>query len=534
LDEPARGRWLNVVALERGCHLAPLRPGRKEVAMTATLWEQRAVSAARRPACWLAVAAMLLALQVKWWWQPCPDALSYLSIARHMAHGELQLLGSPHVRMAPGYPLLIAPAFLLSDRPFLIIAIIHFALALAFMAAVYVWFRRVAGSAAAPLTALVMCCACLWQYYRYAVSELAFMAALMWAAYALDRLLRAATRRQVAVWAAASVGLTVMAAFTRQVGVLLLCGFAAALLVRALRGEIAWRRAVGLAALVGAPVSAAVLALVGWDHAMAQRAGDGAKSYAQYLAADHMTPLQQVVEGIRLRTSESRLVIPGMYKAYARTGQWLNPLTPFYLVVSTALAWAWWKKARELGDLLLYTLPAYVALYVVWPFDQGGRYMLPMLPVLVLCLWALLERLPQWRFTALLALVAAHAAASLVYWARDLQFAQYHRHWPEVARLAEPLRCGPNTVGWCDPDDLPQLKGYKLMLAYEINRPLTEVAAHQPMGPRVRWLVAPWPPPEVEGFVPRTAAGALALLERANGPVAALADDGGPREASRH
>src|SRR5262245_60560475 len=185
----------------------------------AATWEQRACAAAQRPAWWFAVLAVLLALQIKWWWQPCPDAVTYLSIARHMAHGELQLFGSPHVRMAPGYPLLVAPAFLISDHPFLLIALIHFVLAAALTVAVYLWFRRLAGSAAVPLTALVMVSACLWQMYRYAISELAFMTALMWAAYALDRLIRATSWRQTASWAALSCLLTLLTAYTRQVGV---------------------------------------------------------------------------------------------------------------------------------------------------------------------------------------------------------------------------------------------------------------------------------------------------------------------------
>jgi hypothetical protein len=481
--------------------------------MAATPWEQRAYDAAQRPVWWFAILALLLALQIKWWWQPCPDAVTYLSIARHMAHGELQLFGSPHVRMAPGYPLLIAPAFLISERPFLLIATIHFILAVALMAAVYLWFRRLAGPAAAPLTALVMASACLWQMYRYAISELAFMTALMWAAYALERLIRAATWRQVAGWAAVACFLTLITAYTRQVGVLLLCGFAVALLVRAAQRQITWGRAVALIALVGAPVSAAVLALVVWDHARAASLGGAAKSYAQYMAADDMTPVQQVVEGLRLRISEcGRLLIPGMYKTYGRAGKWLNPNVLLYMTLTAGLAWAWWKKARESRDLLLYMLPAYVGLYIVWPFDQGGRYMLPVLPVLVLCLWGLLERLPQRRFSLLLALIVAHAAVSLGFWAYDLRFARRHGDWPEVVKLSEPLRAQPSAAAWCDREDRSEY--LKLMLAYEINRPLTDVSADAAIEPGVRWLVVTSHQADVPGFAPRAVAGTLTLLER--------------------
>ncbi|MBI1899573.1 MAG: hypothetical protein HYS13_00485 [Planctomycetia bacterium] len=68
---------------------------------------------------WFAVVALLLAVQVKWWWEPGPDAASYLSIARNMAEGRLQRFESAHVRYAPAYAALLAPTFLVSDEPFL-------------------------------------------------------------------------------------------------------------------------------------------------------------------------------------------------------------------------------------------------------------------------------------------------------------------------------------------------------------------------------------------------------------------------------
>lgn len=480
-------------------------------------WEERAYAAAQRPGLWFALLALLLALQVKWWWQPCPDAVSYLSIARHLAHGELQRCDSPHVVMAPGYPLLVAPAFLISDRPFLIIAVVHFVLAMLLMAAVYLWFRRWGCPAAAPLAALVLSSACFCQHYRNTISELAFTTALMWAAYALERLIRAATWRQTALWGAAALCLSVLAASTRLVGVFLLVGFAATLLVCTIRRQIPWGRAAGLMALIGVPVGAAVLSLVVWDHAMAARAGEGAKSYAQHMAAEGMTPVEQVVEGTRLRISEcGRLLLPGMYKAYARPGQWLNPVIPLYIALAGGLAWAWWKRIRDGGDLLLFMLPAYLGLYVIWPFDQGGRYLLPVLPILAFCLWGLLERLPQRRFVVLLALVMAHAGVSLGYWARDLRFARCYDQWDEVASLGERVRAEPSAVAWYDPEDRRQLEGLRLMLAYEVNRPLVNSADESAIGPDVRWLVVPSDCTGVAGFAARAAAGQLMLLERAD------------------
>jgi hypothetical protein len=187
-----------------------------------------------------------------------------------------------------------------------------------------------------------------------------------------------------------------------------------------------------------------------------------------------------------------------------------------YIALAGGLAWAWWKKAREGGDLLLFMLPAYLGLYVIWPFDQGGRYLLPVLPILALCLWGLLERLPNRRFVVLVALVMAHAAVSLGYWARDLRFARCHDQWDEVASLGERVRAEPSAVAWYDPEDRGQLEGLRLMLAYEVNRPLVNGAAESAIGPEVRWLVVPSDCPGVAGFAARAAAGPLTLLERAD------------------
>ena len=72
--------------------------------------EKQLGAANQRPWIRLAVIALFMAVQIKSWWEPGCDASSYLSIARNMADGQLQRLDSAHLRWAPGYPVLIAPA----------------------------------------------------------------------------------------------------------------------------------------------------------------------------------------------------------------------------------------------------------------------------------------------------------------------------------------------------------------------------------------------------------------------------------------
>ena len=90
-----------------------------------------------------ALLALVFAIQVGPLWYPTPDAISYLSIARSIAldhvaanHGGSQLYYSI------GYPLLISPVFLLDERPFLFLSLVHFLWAIVLILSVYCWARR--------------------------------------------------------------------------------------------------------------------------------------------------------------------------------------------------------------------------------------------------------------------------------------------------------------------------------------------------------------------------------------------------------
>ena len=75
---------------------------------------------------WLLALVGLFALQVSPLWYTTPDSVRYLSIARHIAAGSgIADLDNAAPCFPPGYPLLIAPAFLASARPFLAIAAIQ-------------------------------------------------------------------------------------------------------------------------------------------------------------------------------------------------------------------------------------------------------------------------------------------------------------------------------------------------------------------------------------------------------------------------
>ena len=91
----------------------------------------------------LGIAVAWLAVNVSPRWYPTPDSSGYLSVARELADtGRLRNLDAPHIYYPVGYPVLLAPAFLVDDEPFLLVSLTHFALALGLLALVYRWVRE--------------------------------------------------------------------------------------------------------------------------------------------------------------------------------------------------------------------------------------------------------------------------------------------------------------------------------------------------------------------------------------------------------
>ncbi|MGH7194242.1 MAG: hypothetical protein ACREJM_12045, partial [Candidatus Saccharimonadales bacterium] len=132
---------------------------------------------------WLVLIALagLTAVQISPWWYASDDSHSYLSIARSIARGTGPTnLGSRHLWFSPGYPVLISPAFLLADRPFLAISICQWLLLVGFMIGVYRWCRGVVGEAAVWIASLAVINHAVWIHYRRPLSEIAFMCFLVW------------------------------------------------------------------------------------------------------------------------------------------------------------------------------------------------------------------------------------------------------------------------------------------------------------------------------------------------------------------
>lgn len=413
------------------------------------------------------------------------DAMSYLSVARNLArHGAFINRGSPHVHFALGYPVIISPAYLFA-HPFVVIQTMHLALSVLLLAGIYRWFRLCTGPGAALVAALVMVNVAVWDSYRQPWSENAFMPLEMWAAVLLGMAARTRSHRQLWAAMAGAVVLVMATVAVRQIGVFLAAGFAAAMLVQKLRGQISWRRALVCTLIVGMAAIAVFLALKIYDDRTA--VGSGTVSYAQLTRENLDSPDSGVIEGLRRQTGDiGRLLTPGLWKTYARQGEWWNINTILFLLVCIPIALGWWRLARATADPLALTFPFYFVFCVCFPFDNGTRYTLPMLPVLAAAIWyacqALKGRAGKEIF---LVLVVLHLSVTLGFWLNNSAIERrWAGEWPALTRAVTMI---PIDQGAVAERGLPYEQWVSLM--YLSDRQIDYLAKGEAAGANTRWLL---------------------------------------------
>jgi hypothetical protein len=417
------------------------------------------------------VLAVVLLVQVSPHWIPIADGPGYLSIARSLATGHgFTRLGSPHLFFAPGYPLVISPLFLASARPFLALALVHWALLMIFVAGSYVWARRNAPERAVAVALLTAVNVSVLYYFRRTASEALFMPWLVGSAILLDRLLHDRAERRCAGRLVAALAAVAGLCAIRQAGLALAVGFVWAAFLRVRAGRLPRQRALLYAAVIGLGSLLATVALALHDRAAA--ASSGGASYLDYTPLASSAGIAGIGDGLRLRIQEiGRILVPGAFRV---EGGWLNPCMLVYLPVAGATAYGWFLAARRRADPWIWAVPAYVGLYVVWPFEQGTRFLTPLVPVLWLSLLEL-ARVPPCpaRFPrAIVVMVLLGAATAAVYLAKDHGRAlRTARAWPTVEAIAAAIPAAVPVYATGIPGDL------RPMLELALDRPVRAVAS---------------------------------------------------------
>jgi hypothetical protein len=437
---------------------------------------------------WLATYAFLLLIQISSWWYPTPDSVSYLSIARSLANGRgLTNLGYRHIAYPPGYPLLMSLAFIQKSPPFLTISIMNWIMAVLFMFGLYRWTCRLASEAAPLLTGLTMVNVTFWIYYRRTLTELAFMTVMIWTVDALDRALEEHSASRRALFTSIGCLLAIYLSMIREVGVLVVAAFAAALCMCVYQRRLKPREAFAMIVGVTAPAAAAVIAFIIYDLSTYQGPSSFVATHLSGFLNPRMPLKELVPEGVRLQISAiGRILIPGMFKAYAHS--WLSVDTAIYLSATVVIAIGWVRLLRKHIEVLAYTLPLYLGLYSVWGFDADTRYVLPMLPILVVALWYWLEPFRGVRLTILTVLLVANLGVAIGFWRaiEEPRSRECNEQWPEVTKMARAIESDPGPVAAAN--KVPEC--VRLMLSFTLDRPVADLSIDGSAVETSKWLLA--------------------------------------------
>jgi hypothetical protein len=232
------------------------------------------------------------------------------------------------------------------------------------------------------------------------------------------------------------------------------------------------------------------------------------ETIAEDESAAHSRPVR-FLQGMAYRINDiGCLCIPGLWKSSIEPWQLPGPSMLAFLGLSGVLVVGWWKIVHRRLDVLALTLPAYFLLYSHWVCDQpGGRFMLPMLPILVACGWCGMASLVRQRATVVFGLlIAVHFAQASGYWLLvDAPRAyENHRNWSLIDRLAGQIRERQGEVALATSVDQAC---HGLWLELDWSYPLRNLEMQ--FGPRVVWIVEPAGSQPRKGF----------RIQRVDGPV---------------
>ena len=334
-------------------------------------------------------AALLLWLACFVPWQPMDvhgDAASYLGVARSLSDGAgfVEADGRRLVR-EPLAAVALTPAWLGVGWAW--VPLLHLVLAAATVRLAVAWCRGPGRRRDAVWIGLWTATNPVFLHYLgRPLSEPLFAALLTGAAVAAQRP-GGVGRIAAAALAAGAVG-------TRLAGLALTAGVMAA----------AARTRTPQSAATATVVTAACAATAAWVFWLQGTAGltpaDLSPAGTGRLMTDAAGPADHLWFSLHARiVGLGQATVPGLVSATVDASDWYDPNVPIFAAGAGLVFWGWFRLARSprratACDPWLLSLPAYLLIYLVWPFHQNGREWAPVAPVLGLCLLAGLSTLP--------------------------------------------------------------------------------------------------------------------------------------------
>jgi hypothetical protein len=435
--------------------------------------------------------------------------MSFLSMARSLAlEGHMRNMGSPHLWYFPGYSLLVSPLYFFGEHPFWLLSAFQWGSAILFMVGVYFWAREIAPQWAVWIAAMAVANQGVWIHCARTMSEVPFMCGLIWSANAARAFARSRSWRQTVLLGLLAATLLGITALIRPAGILLAVGFGLSLGWQALLRQTTWSRAIAMTLILGIPGSTAVAGFLMADHAAAQ--GEHGRTYLSNFGDSAANPLVSYLEGARLAVRDSgRVILPGMFKAYQERG-WHDLNLLVYLPICAACFLGWQLLVRATIDPLLLMTPFYVLLYVLYPYEAGARFYIPLLPVFAASFIPLIVLLPARRHLLVAGIFAAHLALAAGYWltADSARGRLAMARWRELEPIATTLAAQPRCIATPDVsgDDVFMLE---LMLDHRIH-----FAAEGSVSSSTEWILTKRDGRVAANFVRCTQTKSLCLLRR--------------------
>jgi len=456
----------------------------------------------------LAAFLLVMGLQISGNWLPTPDASGYISMANSLADtGQMKRLGNPHLYLNPCYPLLIAPLFIGDGFPFWQVSVAQWCFLSLFVVASYLWVKNDFPEWAVFIAILAGGNALIAVHYRRTLSELAFMAVMMWLVLCIQQATRKiATSRFILLL----FGIAILAGLLpaiRHAGIVVVFGFCVGLFVTRFTNWFSTpaeklsvvRLAVIFLVLMGSAAASEAAVII---HEKTHSEQVQSETYLDRFAENQLAPIMLIREGIRLRAQDiGRLLIPGMFKnGVSADDSWRHPMAVVYLVFALWLARGWWLFLKQSGDLLAIAFPFYLGLHIVWPFDQGGRFLVPMSALLMTCLFTLFHKMLRGKPVILnrlvLGFVTVHLLVMLGHWWRyDRPAASATQaRWEELV----PLVTQPELLSTVEQAGLTEIVAITPPVARKsgclvqvlIDRRYVRLSNQKPIPEDVQWIVS--------------------------------------------
>jgi hypothetical protein len=330
------------------------------------------------------------------------DTEHYVTLARDIATGTpYEVNGRPEMRFPPGFPLLLAPAALLARGSFA--AITRWAALLASSVFLLTWLyvRRREPRFALPIAVLTAVC---MPFLNLAAGNpmsepiyLAFtLALLLWA----DRWYGGGRAKRSWGWLALGGLLLIALPAIRTIGVAAVAAAGMMFVAEALQRDPGSPRGRLRDALPFVAGAGFVLAWLLWTRAHAVGwYGVADRGYLNDLLQSnpHHPDLGRATGMQLLERMVNNFLIQAAHAVELLTPvSWMKPgwVSPAMLVVPVVIA-GWWQELRA-GDRFgaLYFL-CYMGILLLWPYDEGARFLLPAVPLLWIYLLGGLRQLDQ-------------------------------------------------------------------------------------------------------------------------------------------